>query len=79
MPDPAGLAPTYQSQPRRRAPATIAKGDTYPTAMILVFALAGDFDVAEAIKHADADAELSGELQEAQRLQRRLSGASRRR
>jgi Probable lipoprotein LpqN len=43
------------------APGTqmIAKGDTYPTAMLLVFKLVGDFDVKEAIKHGYADAELS--------------------
>jgi hypothetical protein len=43
------------------APGTrvIAKGDTYPTAMLLVFKLTGDFDVNEAIKHGYADAELS--------------------
>ena len=38
---------------------TIAKGDTYPTAMLMVFQLDGDFDVAEALKHADVDAEMS--------------------
>ncbi|HKH52984.1 MAG TPA: LpqN/LpqT family lipoprotein, partial [Mycobacterium sp.] len=37
----------------------IAKGDTYPTAMLLVFKLTGDFDVNEAIRHGYADAELS--------------------
>jgi Probable lipoprotein LpqN len=43
------------------APGTrvIAKGDTYPTAMLMVFKLIGDFDVNEAIKHGYADAELS--------------------
>ncbi|HYZ66583.1 MAG TPA: LpqN/LpqT family lipoprotein [Mycobacterium sp.] len=43
------------------APGTrvIAKGDTYPTAMLMVFALKGNFDVNEAIKHGYADAELS--------------------
>jgi hypothetical protein len=43
------------------APGTqmIAKGDTYPTAMLLVFKLTGDFDVNEAVKHGYADAELS--------------------
>ena len=38
---------------------TIAKGDTYPTAMLVVLKLTGDFDVNEAIKHGYADAELS--------------------
>ena len=37
----------------------IAKGDTYPTAMLLVFQLNGDFDVNEAIKHGYGDAEMS--------------------
>ena len=43
------------------APGTkmIAKGDTYPTAMLVVLKLTGDFDVNEAIKHGYADAELS--------------------
>ncbi len=37
----------------------IAKNNTYPTAMVMVFKLDGNFDVAEALKHASADAELS--------------------
>jgi hypothetical protein len=44
------------------APGTrvIAKGDTYPTAMLMVFALSGgDFDPKKAIAHGNADAELS--------------------
>jgi hypothetical protein len=43
------------------APGTrvIAKGDTYPTAMLMIFKLNGNFDVNEAIKHGYADAELS--------------------
>jgi hypothetical protein len=43
------------------APGTqvIAKGDTYPTAMLVVVKLTGNFDVNEAIKHGYADAELS--------------------
>jgi hypothetical protein len=43
------------------APGTrmIAKGDTYPTAMLMVFKLTGDFDVNEAIRHGEVDAELS--------------------
>ncbi len=39
--------------------AMIAKNDTYPTAMVMVFRLQGGFDVPEAIKHANADAQLS--------------------
>jgi Probable lipoprotein LpqN len=44
------------------APGTrvIAKGDTYPTAMLMVFRLdGGDFDPAKAIQHGYADAEMS--------------------
>ena len=58
MPQPKGW--TQYNNPNL-APGTqmIAKGDTYPTAMLLVFKLTGDFDVNEAIKHGYADAELS--------------------
>ncbi|OBK80086.1 LpqN/LpqT family lipoprotein [Mycobacterium sp. 1274761.0] len=59
MPTPKGWS--QYSNPRF-APGTrmIAKGDTYPTAMLLVFALSGgDFDVKKALEHANADAELS--------------------
>jgi hypothetical protein len=58
MPHPKGW--TQYNNPNF-APGTqvIAKGDTYPTAMLIVFKLAGDFDVNEAIKHGYADAELS--------------------
>ncbi len=43
------------------APGTqlIAKRDSYPTALLVVLKLTGDFDVNEAIKHGYADAELS--------------------
>lgn len=37
----------------------IAKNNTYPTAMVIVFKLDGNFDVGEALKHASADAEVS--------------------
>ena len=37
----------------------IAKNNTYPTAMVIVFKLSGNFDVREALKHASADAEMS--------------------
>ncbi|MGI9125400.1 MAG: LpqN/LpqT family lipoprotein [Mycobacterium sp.] len=37
----------------------IAKNNTYPTALVMVFKLDGDFDVAAALKHADDDAEIS--------------------
>ena len=58
MPQPKGW---QQYSNPNFAPGTqvIAKGDTYPTAMLIVFKLTGDFDVDEAIKHGYADAELS--------------------
>ncbi len=58
MPQPKGW---QQYNNPNFAPGTqmIAKRDTYPTAMLLVFKLTGDFDVNEAVKHGYADAELS--------------------
>ncbi|MFY9920424.1 MAG: LpqN/LpqT family lipoprotein [Mycobacterium sp.] len=59
MPRPKGWE--QYSNPRF-APGTrvIAKGDTYPTAMLLVFQLSGgEFDAKKAIEHGNADAELS--------------------
>jgi hypothetical protein len=59
MPSPKGWS--QYSNPRF-APGTrvIAKGDTYPTAMLMVFQLSGgDFDAKKAIEHGNADAELS--------------------
>lgn len=59
MPKPKGWE--VYSNPRF-APGTrvIAKGDTYPTAMLLVFQLSGgDFDAQKAIEHGDDDAKLS--------------------
>ena len=43
------------------SPATqvIAKNNTYPTATLIIFKLNGNFDVGEAIKHANVDAEIS--------------------
>ena len=58
MPVPPGWHP-YTNPNLAPGTRTIVKGDTYPTAMLLVFQLSGDFDVAEALKHADVDAELS--------------------
>ncbi len=59
MPKPKGWE--QYSNPKF-APGTrvIAKGDTYPTAMLLVFELSGgDFDAKKAIEHGNADAEMS--------------------
>jgi hypothetical protein len=38
---------------------TIAKGDGFPTAMLMVFKLNGDFDAADLVKHGNADARLA--------------------
>jgi hypothetical protein len=59
MPSPKGW--TRYSNPKF-APGTrvIAKGDTYPTAMLMVFQLTGgDFDPAKALEHGNVDAEMS--------------------
>ncbi|MCW2553123.1 MAG: hypothetical protein JWR13_770 [Mycobacterium sp.] len=58
VPEPPGWKPYFNPNlaPGTR---TIAKGDTYPTAMLLVFQLDGNFDTKEALKHANGDAELS--------------------
>jgi Probable lipoprotein LpqN len=58
MPTPRGWEPYVNTN---FAPGTrvIAKGDTYPTAMVIVLKLTGDFNVEEAIKHGYADAERS--------------------
>jgi hypothetical protein len=58
LPTPPGWGP-YTNPNMAPGTRIIAKGATYPTAMLLVFQLAGDFDVKEALKHADGDAELS--------------------
>ena len=57
-PTPPGWEPFFNSnlQPGTRV---IAKGPTYPMAMVIVFKLNGDFDVQEAIGHGYVDAEMS--------------------
>jgi Probable lipoprotein LpqN len=57
-PTPPGWKPYFNTN---FAPGTrvIAKGDTYPTAMLVVLKLTGDFDVNEAVKHGYVDAEMS--------------------
>jgi Probable lipoprotein LpqN len=45
-----GIAPTTE---------TIAKGDKFPAAMLMVFRLSGDFDAADVVKHGNADATLA--------------------
>ena len=58
FPTPPGWKPFVNSN---LSPGTrvIAKGNTYPTAWVVVFKLNGDFDVNEAIQHGYVDAELS--------------------
>lgn len=63
LPTPPGWAP-YSNPNLAPGTRVIAKGDTYPTAMLLVFELQGDFDVKEALKHADGDAKLSENFKE---------------
>ena len=57
-PTPQGWAPYFNTN---FAPGTrvIAKGETYPIAMLVVMKLTGDFDPEEAIKHGYVDAETS--------------------
>lgn len=58
LPRPAGWT-KYSNTNFSPGTEAIAKNNTYPTAMVMVFKLSGNFDVPEALKHADADAELS--------------------
>ena len=59
MPNPPGWH-TYNNPNLAPGTRMIAKGDTYPTAMMLAFTLHGDFDVPKALKdHGYADAQLS--------------------
>ncbi|CRZ18465.1 LpqN/LpqT family lipoprotein [Mycolicibacterium neworleansense] len=59
MPTPAGWH-TYNNPNLAPGTRMIAKGDTYPTAMMLAFKLHGEFDVPKALKeHGYADAQLS--------------------
>ena len=73
VPTPAGWKP-YVSPNLAPGTRTITKGDAYPTAMLIVFELTGDFDVAEAIKHADADARLSENFHELNASQQNFDG-----
>jgi hypothetical protein len=58
IPTPAGWEKVEKSD---ITPTTelIAKHGSYPTAMLMVFKLTGDFDAADVIKHGYADAQLS--------------------
>lgn len=58
LPRPTGWG-TYANPNFSAGTEAIARNNGYPTAMVMVFKLDGDFDVAAALEHADADAELS--------------------
>ncbi|WP_408633302.1 LpqN/LpqT family lipoprotein [Mycolicibacterium arenosum] len=58
IPMPDGWQP-YVNENLAPGTRTITKGNGYPSAMLVVFELTGKVDAAEAIKHADADAEMS--------------------
>lgn len=58
LPQPPGWV-KYSNANLSPATQVIAKNNTYPTATLIIFKLNGNFDVAEAIKHANVDAEIS--------------------
>ena len=58
LPTPPGWS-TYTNENITPETAMISKGDDYPTAMLMVFMLRGEFDIARRIKHGNADAQLS--------------------
>lgn len=58
LPRPAGWT-KYANPSFSPGTEAIAKNNTYPTAMVMVFKLDGNFDVSAALEHADDDAELS--------------------
>ena len=57
IPTPPGWSP-YTKPKISPNTKVISKGGKYPTAMLMVFRLRGDFDPADAIKHGNADAQL---------------------
>jgi len=63
IPTPPGWAP-YTNTGFEPGTRVIAKGDTYPIAMLVVFELNGPFDPAEAVRHGDDDARLSENFKE---------------
>jgi Probable lipoprotein LpqN len=64
MPSPKGWE-QYSNPSLAPGTRMIAKGDTYPTAMLMVFQLAGgDFDPAKAIQHGNADAQTTENFKE---------------
>ncbi|BBZ08819.1 hypothetical protein MDOR_29880 [Mycolicibacterium doricum] len=63
IPTPPGWQP-YPGRQFEPGTRVIAKGDTYPIAVLMVFELSGQFDPAEAVKHGDDDARLSENFKE---------------
>ncbi|WP_205874475.1 LpqN/LpqT family lipoprotein [Mycobacterium camsae] len=55
IPTPAGWKPRAVDSKTSPKAVMISKGDSYPAAMLVVFKLRGEFNPAEAIKHANAD------------------------
>ena len=58
LPRPAGWT-KYTNPNFSPGTEAIARNNTYPTAMVMVFRLSGNFDVPAALEHADDDAKLS--------------------
>lgn len=58
LPRPPGWS-TYDNPNFSPGTEAIAKNNTYPTALVMAFKLDGNFDVGEALEHADDDAELT--------------------
>jgi hypothetical protein len=58
LPRPTGWQ-QYSNPSSQPGTIVIARNNTFPTAILLAFKLHGDFDVADAIKHANADAVMS--------------------
>lgn len=58
LPRPPGWT-TYANPNFSPGTEAIAKNNTYPTAMVMVFKLDGNFDIPAALEHADDDAEVS--------------------
>lgn len=58
LPRPPGWS-TYANPNLSPGTEAIAKDNNYPTAMVMVFKLDGNFDIPAALEHADDDAEMS--------------------
>ena len=58
IPTPPGWAPYHDPKATPNTEA-ISKGGEYPIAMLMVFKLRGDLNPAEAVKHANADAQMA--------------------